>query len=116
MDAALNYLDIFTQSELAGALGLCLPRDQAVTLAAAVYRIDPDEKAHYDWNETILSLPALSSEELRARVLDRFAFEGSQRDGFEARTRQVKSVLDHWRRTAGGLGLEDVVIDRREPG
>jgi hypothetical protein len=112
-----NDLDLLTEAELASALALLAPRENARQVAAAVAAIPPQERPFYRWAYEVVVAASGVSPEVAQRIREHYGSTPEQ----QARIADDQRLFASWRiETADApitvaFLLEEVVIDTRCP-
>lgn len=106
-------LQFFTRAELAAALALLIPANEADALASEVYGRPEADLAYFDWIDTTLTLPALSSPSCRSRVQAHFTSPDNPGELAEQEA-QMRRILARPPLEGRVVEAEDIVYDRRQ--
>ncbi|HET6231891.1 MAG TPA: hypothetical protein VFE05_17585 [Longimicrobiaceae bacterium] len=113
-----NDLDLLTEDELASALSLLAPPENARATAAAVAAIPADERRFYRWAYEVVLAASGVSVEIARRNREHYGSTPEE----QARMATEQRVFRSWRVATAdapitvAFALEEVVIDTRCPG
>jgi hypothetical protein len=116
-EAERNDLDLLTEDELASALSLLAPQENARAMAAAVAAIPADERRFYSWAYEVVVAASGVSAEMAKRIREHYGSTSEEQERMVTEQRVFRS----WRIATAdapitvAFALEEVVIDTRCP-
>jgi hypothetical protein len=112
-----NDLDLLTETELASALALLAPQENARAMAAAVAAIPAEERQFYRWAYEVVVAASGVSAEIAQHIQEHYGSTPEEQN----RIADEQRLFGAWRMTTADAPisvaflLEEVVIDIRRP-